>query len=181
MLYDNLEVLNYLESGKGKLIHLYGNADTGRTSVMFSVIDYLISHGHPCAYMVPAASTLQVDRFRHYVKDLSMCPLVIIQDKKSLSFNISCLAAATEYIFLDCFLDYILHRPKLKIANLMALLSGYAMGSRISFILCNDTRHIPGEEKSSPAYMEVFRRYSDKNILVYKDPATNIRYNFKDW
>ncbi len=181
MLYDNTSVLEYLEKEQGKIIHLYGDPDTGRTSVMFSMIDYLIGKGHPCAYLVPSSGTIQIERFRHYIKDLSMCPLAIVKDRKSLSFNLRCLAEATEYIFLDCFLSFILYRTRRQNASLMSLLSGYAYGSRTNFILCNDTRHIPGEESTSPAYMEIFRRYSSKNILVYKDPASNIFYNFKEW
>ncbi len=181
MLYDNLSVLSYLEKEKGKIIHLYGDPDTGRTSVMFSMIDYLIQHGQTCAYLVPSSGSIQAERFRHYLKDISLCPLVVVKDRKSLSFSLQCLSEATEHIFLDCFLSYILYRSKKQNASLMSLLSGYAYGGHINFILCNDTRHIPGEEKTSPAYMERFRRYSSKNILVYKDEATNIYYDFKEW
>lgn len=181
MLYDNPPVLEYLEKEKGKIIHLYGDPDTGRTSVMFSMIDYLIRQGQPCAYLVPSSGSIQAERFKHYIKDLSMCPLVIIKDRKSLSFSLKCLTEATENIFIDCFLSFILYRSKRQNVSLMSLLSGYAFGAHTNFILCNDTRHIPGEERSSPAYMEIFRRYSSKNVLVYKDAATNIYYNFKEW
>ena len=41
MIYENQEVLDYLLDNKGKLIHLYGEADAGRTSVLFSLIENL--------------------------------------------------------------------------------------------------------------------------------------------
>ena len=181
MLYDNEEVLNYLKQEDGKLIHLYGEADAGRTSVLFSMIGYLTSQGHPCAYLVPGKSQMQIERFRRYIKDPSLCPLIIIQDRKTLSSVISGLATVTDYIFIDCFLSYILYRTRRQNASLMSFLSGQAYGNHLNFVLCNDTRHIPGEDKPSPAYMEIFRRYSSKNVLVYKDTGANIFYEFKGW
>lgn len=181
MLYDNLSVLSYLEKEGGKIVHLYGDPDTGRTSVMFSMIDYLISKGQMCSYLVPLSGGLQAERFRHYVKDISMCPLVIVKDRKDLANSLRYLTDAAENIFLDCFLSYILYRTKRQNGSLMSLLSGYAFGSNVNFILCNDTRHVPGENKTSPAYMEIFRRYSSKNILVHKDEQLNIYYDFKEW
>ena len=152
MLYDNLSVLSYLEKEGGKIVHLYGDPDTGRTSVMFSMIDYLISKGQMCSYLVPLSGGLQAERFRHYVKDISMCPLVIIKDRKDLANSLRYLTDAVENIFLDCFLSYILYRTKRQ-----------------------------RESKTSPAYMEIFRRYSSKNILVHKDEQLNIYYDFKEW
>lgn len=181
MLYDNQEVLDYLLHNNRKLIHLYGEADAGRTSVMFSMIDHLASNGKSCAYLVPSAAKIQEERFRRYIKDPSLCPMVIIKDRKSLASSLSLLSEVTEDIFIDNFLSYILYRTRRQNTSLMSMLSGYTYGTYANLILCNDTRHIPGEEKTSPAYMEIFRRYSSKNILVQKDEGQNVHYIFKEW
>ena len=181
MLYDNQEILDYLLYNRGKLIHLYGEADTGRTSVMFSMIDHLAANGKICAYLVPSESKIQEERFRRYIKDPSLCPLVVVKDRKSLSSSLSLLSRVAEDIFIDNFLSYVLYRTRRQNASMMSMLSGYAYGTYANLILCNDTRHIPGEEKTSPAYMEIFRRYSSKNILVQKDDKQDVHYAFKEW
>ena len=181
LLYDNQNVLDYLLRERGRLVHLYGEADAGRTSVLFSLIGHLTEHGHPCAYLAPIGNQIQVERFRRYVKDPALCPLAVVPDRKLLPGIITELSEAADYLFLDCFLSYILYRTRRQNASLMSFLSGCAYGKGTSFILCNDTRHVPGDDTASPAYMEVFRRYSSRNVLVYKDAAADIYYSFKDW
>lgn len=181
MIYDNKKVLDYLLNNDGKLIHLYGQADAGRTSVLFSLISYLVANEQTCAYLVPQKNVLQIELFQRYVKDLSLCPMCIIQDKEELIHTIGQLSGTIQYIFIDNFLYYVLYRTKKKNQLLLSSFSSYAYKTKTNFVFCNDMRHVPGINKTVPAYLELFRRYSTNNILVRKDENKNIYYDFEEW
>ena len=176
MLYDNQEVLNYLLNNKGKLIHLYGEADAGRTSVLFSLTEFLTRQEKIVCYITPRAEEFRKNVFDRMVSCPERC---IIAHASSFKEMAPLLSLGADIYMIDNFLEQILHKKKAQIARTFSLLSGQAFQHGYNIILANDLR-INKEKGIHPAYMEYFRHYCRKHIEVKKDSDFHIHYNFTE-
>jgi len=177
MLYDNPEVLEYLQQSNGKLIHVYGDPDSGRTSVLFSWVDYLTRQGQAVCYVVPRMELFWKDLFHQYVDKPERCYIAKASTEKEIR---SILDVDFDWYCFDNFLDLILHKPKPKIRSLFSLLSGHVYQTRQNAILVNGLRYYEAKGGYHPAYLEYFRHYCMKHAVVEKDSDFHIRYRFTE-
>lgn len=176
MIYENQEVLDYLLDNKGKLIHLYGEADAGRTSVLFSLIENLTQQEKIICYITPRTEEFRKNVFDRMISYPERC---IIAQASSYKEITPLLSLGADIYMVDNFLEQILHKKKPQITHTFSLLSGQAFQNGYNIILSNDLR-ISKEKGIHPAYMEYFRHFCSKHIEVKKDSDFHIHYNFTE-
>lgn len=174
MLYDNEQVLQYLNEEKGKLIHLYGEADAGRTLTVFSMASDALRQERMPVYVIP---NLMMFRYKDCP---DLCPVVTAKSARALISVIHIMANAADIIFVDNFLQYILHKPKKDILAVFRALQTEALATQTSIILVNDLRYLETKGGYHPAYQEYFRKFCDSHIQVTKDTNCDIGYEFID-
>jgi len=177
MLYDNQDVLQYLDKEKGKLVHLYGEPDAGRTQVLFSVINALANQDRFCCYWVPRKEEYRKEVFDATVGKKQCCIIGFPETAQELQ-QFLVLAKDTDLICVDNFLEYILHKRKAQIRLIFSLFSASAYEYGTNVLLVNDMRYLPEKGGLHPAYQEYFRYFCDRHIQVEKDSDFNIRYEF---
>ena len=177
MLYDNQEVVHYLDEEKGKLVHLYGEPDAGRTQVLFSVINELANKNRFCCYWIPHREEFRQNVFNETVSKKQCCIIGFPETVNELSRFLE-LAKGTDLICIDNFLEYILHKRKTQIRLALSMLSASAYEHKTNFLLVNDLRYLPAKGGLHPAYQEYFRYFCDRHVRVEKDSDFHIRYGF---
>lgn len=172
MLYDNPTITEYLLSNKGKLIHMFGEPDAGRTRVLFSLIDRLTQNNGLCGYCI--SRDFQLEVFQQMVRHQEQCMIAQPENKKQLT---EILKLDLDYFFIDNFLEYIIHKSRKQIQQTFAILSARAYQDQKNIILVNDMRYHP-DKGLHPAYQEWFYHFCAQHIKVEKDSDFNIRYEF---
>ena len=174
MLYDNQDVLQYLDKEKGKLIHLYGEADAGRTLTVFSMALHALQKERMPAYVIPNSMMVR------YKDCPDLCPIIIAKSVRTLVYSVRIMSNAADIIFIDNFLQYILHKPKKDILAVFRTLQTTALETDIIVVLVNDLRYLEAKGGYHPAYQEYFRKFCDSHIQVIKDANCDIGYEFVD-
>ena len=177
MLYPNQEIMTYLSNEKGKLVHLYGEPDAGRTQVLFSIINELAEQDKFCCYWVPRKEEYRQNVFDETVTKKQCCVIGFPETVKELPQFLQ-LAEGTDLICIDNFLEYILHKRKAQIRLAFSMLSATAYEYETNFLLVNDLRYLPAKGGLHPAYQEYYRYFCDRHICVEKDSDFNIHYGF---
>lgn len=179
MLYDNQEVLAYLKNQRGKLVHLYGKPDAGRTQSVFSILDHVGQEDRLCGYWVPRKEDFRQNVFREMIAWPERYLIGFPKTVKELSLFLP-LAAGTDLVCIDNFLEYIIHKPKDQIRAVLTLLSATAYQHGTNFLLVNDLRYYESKGGMHPAYQEYFRHFCARHVEVEKDSDFHIRYAFKE-
>ena len=177
MLYSNQDIITYLSKEEGKLIHLYGEPDAGRTQVLFSIIDELTKQDKFCSYWVPRKEEYRKNVFDEMV-DKKQCCIIGFPDTAQELSQFLKLAEGTDLICIDNFLEYILHKRKAQIRLVFSMLSAAAYEHKTNFLLVNDLRYLPAKGGLHPAYQEYFRYFCSRHVCVEKDSDFHIRYRF---
>ena len=178
MLYPNNTVLQYLRSSFGRLIHLYGEPDAGRTTVLFHLLQEMSQKDKICGYWIPRKEEFRNDVFQEMVSKKEQCIVGFIPDLKTMHTTLP-LAEHMDIICIDNFLEYVLHKKKNEIRNAFATLSATAYKYNTTFILVNDLRYYEAKGGIHPAYQEYFRHFCSRHIEVTKDSNFNIFYTFR--
>ena len=179
MLIKNQEVIQYLLEANGKLVHLYGNPDTGRTQTMFSVLDEIASREKLCCYWIPRKEEYRQNVFLKTVRNPEHCIVGFPEDAKQLPIFLT-LSAGVDLVCIDNFLEYIFHKTNPEIRYIFGLLSAAAYKYKTNFVLVNDLRYLEAKGGFHPAYQEYFHRFCAKHIKVEKDSDFHIYYSFKE-
>ncbi len=177
MLYDNEEVLKYLNEEKGKLIHLFGDADAGRTQTLFSILNRLTENDKFVSYWIPRQEEFRQNVFNETVQNKKACLIGFPKTSQELSTFMQ-LARNTDLICIDNFLEYVLHKPKAFIRGVLARLSATTYQYKTNFIIVNDLRYLEAKGGLHPAYQEYFRHFCSRHIVVEKDSDFHISYRF---
>lgn len=177
MLYDNQEVLKYLNEQQGKLVQLFGDADAGRTQTVFSILNHLTEQNKLCAYWIPLKEEFRENVFQEAVRNKEYCIIGFPKTVSELRVFLK-LADGVDTICIDNFLQYILHKQKQEIRAIFSLLSAAAFEYKTNFILVNDLRYYKEKGGLHPAYQEYFYYFCRKHIQVQKDSDFHISYAF---
>ena len=179
MLYPNEEVLQYLTETSGKLIHLYGEPDAGRTQTLFSILDTMTKQDKLCSYWIPNREQYRENVFNKAVAEKEHCIIGFPKTTKELPAFLK-LADGADLICVDNFLEYILHKQNGQIRGVFALFSAAAYQYKTNFVLVNDLRYLEAKGGMHPAYQEYFSHFCAKHISVEKDSDFHIRYAFRE-
>lgn len=177
MLIQNDAVLQYLETERGKLIHLFGEPDAGRTQTVLSILDKITEQEKLCCYWVPHRESYRENVFRQTVTHKERCIIGFPQAAKELPTFMN-LAEGADLICVDNFLEYILHKPNPVIRQIFGLFSAAAYKYKTNFILVNDMRYLEAKGGEHPAYEEYFRHFCQRHVRVEKDSDFHIHYAF---
>ena len=180
MIYNDPVILEYLEKNKGKLIHLFGDPDAGRTQTVFSILNYMTSADKLCCYWVPQKEAFRQNVFKEAVRMKQYCIIGFPKTASEIPAFLKLAADGADLICIDNFLAYILHKQKDQIRALFSLLSGTAYQYGTNFLLVNDLRYLEAKGGMHPAYQEYFRHFCPRHILVEKDSDFHIRYGFTE-
>lgn len=172
MIIKNEEVLQVLENKSHSLVHLYGEADAGRTLTVFSIAKDSLAHDLLPVYMLPNKAELR------YKDCPELCPVIVAPTASGLIKSVQTIIEAADIVFIDNFLRYILHRPKKEIIYILRTLRMEAWVQQHTVVLVNDLRYWEAKGGYHPAYREYFRRYCGAHINVKKDSDLNIHYDF---
>ena len=177
MLYNNYDVLQYFTENNGKLIHLYGEPDAGRTQTVFTILKHMTSLEKICCYWVPRQEEFRRNVFCDSIPDKNYCIVGFPKESKELPAFLR-LADSADLICIDNFLEYIIHKKPAEIRAIFSLLSATAYQYKTNFLLVNDLRYHKLKGGKHPAYLEYFRYYCTKHVQVEKDSDFNIHYTF---
>ena len=174
MIIPDTDVLQTLNEKSSRLIHLFGEADAGRTLTVLSMARQALDNGQLPIYILPNSMRLRR-------KDIpELCPVVIANTTDNLIRSLKTIIETADIIFIDDFLQYILHKPKKEILAIFRALKAEAWVNQTVIVLVNDYRYLEEKGGYHPAYQEYFRRFCGAHIKVEKDEAFNIHYRFID-
>ena len=177
MLIRNEDVIQYLLKAEGKLVHLYGDPDAGRTQTVFSVLDEATDQDKLCCYWIPREKDYRYNVFVKTVHNRDHCIVGFPENATQLPVFLT-LAAGVDLVCIDNFLEYICHKKNAEIRNVFASISAAAYKYKTNFVLVNDLRYLEAKGGLHPAYQEYFRRFCAKHIKVEKDSDFHISYDF---
>ena len=178
MIFNNKDVIHYIANEKDKIIHTFGESDSGKTRSAFFMINELNKLGKICSYVYPGVEYFQYEAFNKFIEYPNQTPVLQAVNREEFSTQSRSLAPYVDVFIVDGFLRYIIHKPVKEIRKMFQEVSLIAFKYKVNFILINEMRYSQEKDLLIPAYDKYFKYFCQKHILIKKDDNYDISFGF---